>query len=211
MKRFAFTLAEILIALIIVGIVSAAVISSINGLTNNIHKPAFQKCYTHMTNTLSDMLNDKLIYPDIPVSSSDLTLQGFSNNYLEDGSTSASKFADQFRSRTLGAVETTTSKQSAKAFIAQDKSFWIITNATNSTTSYNVIAFDVNGIDKLPNCPITLDSANTATSNNCKDPDRFQFRIDKDGSISIDDLNGYNGTSQYNFLINNNYLGNTAK
>ncbi len=211
MKFNGFTLAEILIALIIVAIVSGAVISSINGVTTNTYKPAFQKCYTHMTATINDMLNDKMAYPDIPISSSDLTLIGLLNNYNEDGTTDTDKFFKQFKSRTLGAIDETTSKNNSKAFVAQDKSYWQITNASNSTTSYKIIAFDVNGVDKLPNCPIDMDSTKTATSNDCKDPDRFQFRVDRDGSIMVDEQSGYDGVKQYNFLLNKNYLGNTTK
>lgn len=208
MKNKAFTLAEILIALIIVAIVSGAVISSIKGVTENSNKSAFQKCYNHMTQTVMDMINDKMAYPDIPVSASDLTLQGFKNNYLEDGTTDTNKFYNQFKERTLGAIKTTTSKTDSKAFTAQDKSFWIITNSSNSSTTYKTIVFDVNGPDKMPNCPINLDSSLTAASTSCSDPDRFEFRIDNDGSIHSSNTNGYGGTTQYNFLKNKNYYGN---
>ena len=209
MKFKAFTLAEILIALIIVAIVSAAVMSGFKGLTSNVNKPAFQKCYNHMVTTVNDMLNDKMAYPDIPISASDLTLMGLLNNYNEDGTTNNYKFFNQFKSRTLGAIETNTTKSNSMSFIAQDKSYWQITNASNSSTSYKVITFDVNGTDKLPNCPIDIDSANAAASKDCQDPDRFQFRVDRDGSIHIADLSGYNSKKQYNFLLDNNYLGNT--
>lgn len=211
MKRFAFTLAEILIALIIVGIVSAAVISSLNGVTKNTNKPAFQKCYTHMTNTLNDMLNDKLVYPDIPVSSSDLTLLGFSNDYLEDGSTSAFKFVDQFMNRTIGA-SLYSSGTDYKDFTAQDKSYWqISTIKTSNNKKYHYIYIDVNGLDKGPNCPGTLKSGEKSEST-CTDPDRFYFNVYSDASIEFVDMAGkYNGKNQNDFLSNNNYFGFTAK
>lgn len=211
MKRFAFTLAEILIALIIVGIVSAAVMGSLNGATKNTNKPAFQKCYTHMTNTLNDMLNDKLTYPDIPVSSSDLTLQGFSNDYLEDGSISTFKFADQFMNRTLGAILDSTGTD-YKDFIAQDKSYWKISNTktNDNNKKYHYIYVDVNGLDKGPNCPETLKSSETA-STSCADPDRYYFNIYSDASIEIINNSGYNGKNQNDFLSNNNYFGFSTK
>ena len=212
MKRTAFTLAEILMALIIVAIVSGAVISSLNGLTNNTNKPAFQKCYTHMTNTINDMLNDKMVYPDIPTSETDLSPQGFDNDFLENGSQSSFKFVDQFMNRTLGAVQYS-SDTDYKDFVAQDKSYWQIstTKTDSKKKKYHQIYIDVNGLDKGSNCPGVLKSDETEASS-CTDPDRYYFYIYGDGSIQIVDMAGkYNGKNQNDFLSNNNYFGFSAK
>lgn len=211
MKLKAFTLAEILIALIIVAVVSGAVMSGLKGVTSYSNRPAFQKCYNHLTQTVTDMLNDKMAYPDIPISASNLTLMGLMNDYNEDGTTDTNKFYNEFKNRTLGAVVATPTVSSSKAFIAQDKSFWQITNqAKNSSLADDVkiIELDVNGLDKGPNCPNTFGSG-TAPST-CSDPDRFDFYVYRDGTIKVNNSStGYGASkqTQLDFLNANGYFG----
>jgi len=209
MKLKAFTLAEILIALIIVAIVSGAVISGLKGMTAYSNRPAFQKCYNHLTQTVTDMLNDKMAYPDIPISESNLTLMGLLNNYKEDGTVDENKFYNEFKSRTLGSVTATPTVSSSKAFVAQDKSFWQITNQTNGTADpYKVIEIDVNGLDKGPNCPNAFGPYETPST--CPDPDRFDFYVFRDGTVKVNaNSTGYGASKQkqLDFLKDNGYFG----
>lgn len=211
MKFKAFTLAEILIALIIVAVVSGAVISGLRGMTSYTNRPAFQKCYSHLTQTVTDMLNDKLVYPDIPISESNLTLIGLMNNYNEDGTVDNDKFYNEFSKRTLGAVATTPTVSSSKAFVAQDKSFWQFTNKAKGsglTDDVKIIEVDVNGLDKGPNCPNSFGPGSTPAS--CPDPDRFDFYVYRDGTIQVNkDSTGYGSSKQkqLDFLNANGYFG----
>ncbi len=212
MKTKAFTLAEILIALIIVGIVSTAVIGSINNsLVKQTNKKAFQKCYTHMSQTISDMLNDKMAYPDIPISESDLTLIGLANNYTADGTIDEYKFYKEFKKRTLGAITTTptASYLNYRYFTAQDKSLWAFTSVGNTTEDkyrFMEVLFDVNGLDKGPNCPVKFTNTEIMPSS-CTDPDRFVFFISGDGKIVPTTSTGWNSSMESTFLYNNGYLG----
>lgn len=208
MKIKAFTLAEILIALVIIAVVSVAVMSGFKGLTSNVNKPAFQKCYNHMVTTVNDMLNDKLAYPDIPISESNVTLIGLMNNYTTNGTINSNKFFNEFKSRTLGAVDTTPTVSSSKAFVAQDKSFWQITNQSTTDDEFKIIELDVNGLDKGPNCPNAFSS--TTVPNTCLDPDRFDFYVYRDGTIKVNNNSTGYGSSEQNqldFLNDNGYFG----
>ena len=63
-KILAFTLAELLLTLAIIGVVAAVVLPAIKNLTPNTEKAMFLKAYGVFTRTVHDMLNNEDLYPE---------------------------------------------------------------------------------------------------------------------------------------------------
>ena len=63
MKKFAFTLIEVLIAMSVIGIITAATANSIKNITTNKTKHTFQNCYNHIIQTVADITNKEELYP----------------------------------------------------------------------------------------------------------------------------------------------------
>ena len=65
MKKSAFTIMEILLAMAIVGVIAGATMNSIKNITANKVKTAFQNNYNHMQRTIATIVSDETLYPAI--------------------------------------------------------------------------------------------------------------------------------------------------
>lgn len=191
--RRAFTLAETLITLAVIGIIAAMVVPEIMKTSPDTNVILFKKAYSTIETVISNMINDESIYPSLSIDTVANVPRGFNNTAAVANGT-ANKFcyylADQMD--TIGTVTCPTTAVStippAKSFTTTDGIDWYIyipvldstTNgnanlAANQTTSSQFplsskyyttkIIVDVNG-SKAPNC--SVDTTDTGAAGTLK-------------------------------------------
>lgn len=170
----AFTLAELTVALSIVGVLAAIVVPAVHNMAPNKEMIMFKKAYGEFVRITSEMVNNDDLYPE----SFDGTKEGFANTDLVNfrGAKNAkgkTKFCKLFAEH--ASIKET---KSACNFITNDGVQWILPyfSKTDDSDDYKDITIDVNGA-LLPN----------STSNTNLNRDRFQFSMNIYGKIKIDD------------------------
>ncbi len=101
-KKNGFTLAEVLIALTVVGVVSVVLIGALGKIKPNKEKVLFRKAYNTTVRIVSEMINDEELYPDSTdlTDTSEVTYRG--KTYSGDG-----KFCGLFKAKVGGVTGTT--------------------------------------------------------------------------------------------------------
>lgn len=199
-KISAFTLAETMISLVVLGIIMALVLPTIMSSMPNKNKMMVKKAYYTTENIISELINDNNLYPDNSIfcntkydeSGAAIEGTGITNSECYFGFdddrkvqfngvdySGASKFANLFREKLNYKT-----KDGDYKFTTNDGMVWDLTGtntvwAKNTKPENNIktITVDVNGTEE-PNC---LQSA-------CGNPNNFdRFRIDirSDGKISV--------------------------
>ena len=64
MKKYGFTLMEILLTIGIIGIIGTLLVKVISGVAPDINKAKFLRAYTTSQKIIGDMINDTILYPD---------------------------------------------------------------------------------------------------------------------------------------------------
>ena len=196
MKKFGFSLMELLIAMVIIGIIAIIMLSTIRNTMPNEEQIMFKKAYGIASRTISEMINDDDMYWD---SSDDDGGVGFANTQATiadiTGASTPNPSGDgkfcilfaSFINATTGASCTSHSKMSAGSapsgysFKSHDGMTWQLpyTNfggsSANENDYYNIIV-DVNG-DKGGNC---FDG-----EKDCKKPDRFIIEVNYLGALKV--------------------------
>ena len=95
MKKFGFTLAELIITLSIIAIAAALIAPSLNKLVPDKNKVSVIKYNTKIQNTIEDMFNDQNLYHPTTVSVNTLSCEGIA--CIDD-------FEDLFRERLIDNV-----------------------------------------------------------------------------------------------------------
>lgn len=170
----AFTLAELTVALSIVGVLAAIVIPAVHNMAPNKEMIMFKKAYGEFTRISSEMVNNDDLYPE----SYDGQQEGFSatssvtfRGVTASGST---KFCKLFSAH--ASIKETISTCN---FITNDGVQWILPYfySDDSDNAYKTVTIDVNGPDVGPN----------SSSNSNLDRDTFSFTMNKYGRIKIED------------------------
>ena len=159
MKKFtAFTLIEILLAMAVIGVISAVAANGLKNVNVNESRLRFKKIYEHFSKTITDMQADENVYPHVALfdgetevlnsRTGEAVMLGFSNPYIMQNSVNnlvKNKFAKQLKERTAGSVQTTNDETNGKyVFTAKDRSYWYIDNfhltdnLANKATTRNV-------------------------------------------------------------------------
>lgn len=205
MKKIAFTLMEVLIAMAIIGIIAGATANSIKNISANRNKLEFRNAYNHMTRTLDDIYSDKMLFPaNVNMCTVD-----------------QQEFVDTFMNLTAGA----SSKQSlsmGRAFSTKQGSYWVIRRNPALRTCYAndvadiakadfLIVFDVNGPEKGPNCPYSGDDLGTNGNGGMialcpTTPDTFKFGLTVTGKILPDTKKNYRSKDLKDYIEQNNLL-----
>lgn len=189
MKKTAFTLSELMIALTVLGILCATVLPAILRTMPNQNKIMMKRAYYTTANIVSDMINDPNLYA--PVDNSGTTRVGFDNtdSVIYNGTTysSNSKFVALFAAHLNidGTISSTcpsyiSGATSCRVFTTPDGILWAL---AKKGTSHTIIA-DVNG-SKTPNCLQGDSDADNACKSRTKNFDRFSMEISNDGTIEI--------------------------
>lgn len=234
MNKFkAFTLVEILLALAIVGIISAVTANQLKQMRANKVFVSFKNCYSSMASTIENLYEDEYNYPKISTGSynsktGEMELLGFANHYYSSSTTSqpttsSTKFPMLFMKDMLGSEGSNKYYKDANkhgvTFSTPNGSDWLIQVPsldvpTTDNFAYIMIIFDANGKQEGPNCPVKMNYVNTGASQrvenetSCANPDRFRFYVTKNGKIMPDESKIYNGTDLETYIFDNNLIDN---
>lgn len=200
----AFTLSEVMIAMVMVGILVALVTPTITNLTPDSNKIMIKKAYSTLENAISEMAADETNYPSdqTGTDSDSATVMRVFNYTTATTNGTTNKFcyflADKLN--ILGSATCPLASASATTTnfaTTSDGVIWYI-YLNNSDANYNFqfplnpnyyytkILIDVNGT-KTPNCTADI-NGNTYSFNylaSCTNPDRFIVGIRYDGKLQI--------------------------
>ena len=170
-KIFGFTLAELLLALSIVGIVAAVVLPGIKNIQPDREAIVLKKGYMTLTRTISSMIINDDLYPE--VSDNSLISSNFANTHAVSyrGATYSgnTKFCELFMAHV-----NVKGIPDGCSFSTTDGIDWTITNENSSQENYsNIVSFT------------SRDTAGT-----------FDFKVNKYGKVEP-----YNFTSDMKYIL----------
>ena len=195
-KRRAFTLSELLIALGVIGVLTAVLMPIIFSLAPNQNVLMAKRAFYTIETIVSDMLNDPNCYPKINarvgfddgLGYAKCDKYGGKDNPSKLGANNPSeKFITLFTDRLdLKKVETTEG-DSDSTYITKDGMEWRFKNLNfqpAQADSYGIITVDVNSSKHSPNCG---DSTGTGKceKENAKSFDKFSVRVLARGKIQM--------------------------
>lgn len=206
MKKLAYTLAEALIAMAVIGIIAAITLPMINKFIPDGNKALYLKTYDSLVEITQALVANRSLYPitnegdgtiytNYPLYNTNFTAAVDGTNYGGN----VAKYC-QLLATSFGDVPTNCSSNTLPAepswteanisFTAPNGvTFMVYTDAglENGASGRLVryrsdVYIDVDGIEKGNNC--TFDAAS------CKQPDRFKFEVASDGKIIASDIKG---------------------
>lgn len=203
-KKKGFTLAEMLITLFTVSALSMILLPVIQGGMPNREHIMFKKTYYLIANVISELVNDDLIYPE---PEDEFYYLGNSAYKFEEGNiehVGETKFCTLVASRlnVVGKLENVDCSEmefvdktpSNGQFVTNDGIAWIMPisefHEEDDEHEYDIF-IDVNG-EGGSNCFFDEDD-----ENKCKNPDRFNIKLKRDGRISV------TGTKETEYLRSN--------
>ena len=197
-KIKAFTLAEILVTLALVGILTATLVPNVMKVLPDKNKVMFRKAYHSLEQAVHLMINDNNLYPGDQLTAG--VQRGF--NYTDDtgGSGTTNKFCYHLVDslNTIGATSCpTTTTESARGIniaTTSDGITWYIsligttpTGQFPMTNHYMTkILVDVNGSSNAPNCLSDINCVSYGPSDytcGCNNPDTFIIGVRYDGRL----------------------------
>lgn len=202
--KVGFTLAEVLIALTLLGVICAFLIPAIMGMTPSRNKIMFRKAYYTIEKTLDEILNNENNYPTtddnrVNDSNGNPVWKGFNNTTPANGSGTTNKFCYLFIDalNTIAGSPTTSCAPAgatglgAIPAVTSDGITWRISSQAaefplNPTSYTTKIRVDVNS-EGSPNCTTDTTGGDFGYSASCKDPDRFIVGVRYDGKLQVND------------------------
>lgn len=200
MIKKGFTLSEVMVSFMVIGVIAAIIIPIVASKKPNANKLLFKKGYYITERIVNDMINDETLYPE------EDTKAGFDNTisitFNGKPYAGASKFCELFATKvnTTGTVSCTPEKSTpangstnlnSGNFTTTDGITWHIPINDFSAATPVTITIDVNGTsartNNSPNCLYVSDTV-------CPMPDKFQINIEKDGKMSV------SGTKEVEYL-----------
>lgn len=194
MNKKGFTLGEVAISLVIVGVLAAMFLPVIKNAMPNQEQLMFKKAYYLTERVVAEMVNDDDMYPELDeVDAAQYfgnTSKIRSKGVEYEGNT---KFCELFASKINKSSEVsctnktfTNGTEPSGTVTGADGIEWILpVSDFASETEPEKIYMDVNG-RKKPNCFYNKTS--------CKEPDRFTIKVYQDGRIEAD------GTMEIEYL-----------
>lgn len=226
MDRKGFTLAETLVAAVLIGVLAVILIPMLNKSSPDKDKIVFRKTYTTLAQAVTTMINDDLNYPNPPAT-------GFNNTThttnVISGTTYYNKFC-YFLADLLNTVGTTSCPNDSASgmitspiFTTSDGVSWYIFLGGNDTTTFGnqfpvsfssygtYIVVDVNGANKAPNCMSDTSAVNNnpasgytkcassdPTNFPCQgNPDTFAIGVRYDGMLHAGYVGGRDYCAEY--------------
>lgn len=196
-KQFAFSLAELLLCMMIIGIIVAVTTPVLSKFRPNKYKTMFRKAYEVTDRIVFELINDEELYKsttgtlgfdntDYPAT---LPIGYTVDDEQDETRQGKTKFCTLFRDKIQPSVIHSCDEESAAnpyekpAFATADGIVWTMPITTFSNKNvWNYIYLDVNGTDK-PNCACE----NSSVCDTCKNPDRFRIGVRVDGKIFVPD------------------------
>ncbi len=197
----AFTLAEVMITMAVLGVLASILLPAVSSLRPNENKALFKKAYYVAERMVGELVNDESLYPlgngdsegldNVAEAWYDGECYGLPDSNdppCSNGSNGSDKFCKLFAAKvntindtvscvTGSQIPTGTNQPS---FITTDGIYWYMpyTDFDQEKSIY----VDVNG-DKEPNCRCT-----TTNCNGCLNPDQFQIWVQPSGRMYVDGI-----------------------
>ena len=199
MKKFGFTLTEMLIALTVIGIISAITAPILRGMMPNQNRIMIKRAYNITANVVKDLIDNTTLFSPFDADGTEVIYKGFDNTnaVVHNGKTysGSTKFPDLFLD-SIGATNSTastcnvdfqskrttiqTSYSCTSAFTKNGVTWFVMNPEITDVAAF--ITVDVNG-NKKPNCSQT-DSTCSSKTNGF---DRFTIQVMNDGEILLND------------------------
>ena len=177
LKRYGFTLAEMMVCLAVLSIIATMLIPAIMQVKPAKNKILFKKAYYLAERIVTELVNDEDTY------ATKLGKEGFDEiepAAIDSSISGNTKFCKLFATKVNTVDDVPNCVANQIAFISSDGIEWIMP-ITDFTTDAK-IKVDVNGSDKKPNCMY-----NKTDPEKCSDPDIFEIFIKKDGKMYVTD------------------------
>ena len=188
MKK-AYTLAEVLICVGIIGVLAAILLPLANKFKPDSNKAIYIKTYDAVVDIVKSMASNNNLYPIIDEEYNYIKAPLYNLVQVKIGGTAyggdKAKFCQLFALNfpTVGtiscskdAVTYSESSFDSPSFITSQGMGFIVSTNTDLTTSYQTdIYFDINGKEKGNNCLYDAEK--------CKNPDRFKLIVSGDGHV----------------------------
>ena len=176
-SKNAFTMAEALIVLSVVGILAALSVVAVNNSKPDENIIMFRKGYATTTKAIQNMLNDTTLYPNAnsTVTASKLGSSADNKKGLTDTSgENGNNFAYNFRLLVNPVSLDTDNKDATQKFTTADGIYWEVTSTMTAANPYAYIVMKLYGKNGA-SC--------SYNANSCPIPTKFKLKIDKMGSI----------------------------
>lgn len=200
MKKFrGFTLTELMVALAVIGIITAIVTPAVMKIKPNKNKMMTKKAYYTTENIVNSLVNNQLFYPDMSDVCYDPSLgTGVSDVYCALGFdytekvkdidgveySGALKFPQLFASKlNIQSGKTDTAANIQAGITTTDGMTWYLPTWANKSQTEHEIKIDVNGVGNGPDC--TQDDTTKGCS--ADDFDSFRISVYPDGRMKIND------------------------
>jgi prepilin-type N-terminal cleavage/methylation domain-containing protein len=177
MKKRAFTLSEILVALAVIGVVAAITSPMITGLMPDKQKIKVLKMYKVINDINNELLDDTTLYHS-GSDNTDINCVGLGCDSI-DGLNSyegieTDKYGALLVSKLYASDIKTNQSDGLITFSTSDGTTWMIDNVDNSSNAFRKITVDVDQSTKGKDC---------IYSNDCQKPDRYSFEVDSIGHL----------------------------
>ena len=201
MKNKAFTLAETLIVISIIGILATVMLSVMSKMSPDKEKMMFKKAYQTVERTVGELVNDEELYPYNPDAIGFRNTESVTWPGTNDTYTGNTKFCKLFK-RKLNATEITESGSMGCGYVTTTDGITYFPPSDNngyvhhinykgeSVLNYYPIIIDINGASKSPNTGFT--GANNASkpwemkpTKDDDNRDRFIIYVRYDGGIEV--------------------------
>ena len=179
-KKKGFTLAETLVALAIIGVVVGIMLPVVNNSRPNQEMVMLKKAYYLAGKSISEIVNDEVLYPETDNDS------GLANTERVIYRGAPYQGPTKFCGLLAAKMNTTCNNNS---FTTSDGMTWTVTNGSfgNLVPIGAPIGTATIRVNVNPSDAECLD-----TVQNCTKPNTFEFRVSRNGNMSI---NGYLGES----------------
>lgn len=182
-----FTLSEIMITVLLMGILAMFLSPVITKLIPNKNKFMFKKAYMVTENAIDELINDDGLYPDNSTDPGFMNTATTSINGVSYGG--VTKFCQAFASKVN--LSGTADCSAEYNFTTNDGIVWSLPKAAFDTTGAQIISVDVSGgtqntSSSNPNCAYDISI--------CTNPDIFHLNVYNDGKINI------TGTKEMEYL-----------
>ena len=196
-KRNAFTLTELLVALGVIGILTAIVMPIVFNLAPDQNALMAKRAFYTTETVISDLLNDNFCYPKTLARAGLDDGRGYAkckkwggeeNTAAQENENALTKLVTLFSDK-LDLRGSITNDGGGSTFQTKDGMIWTFSHnnlVANKPDSYILLTVDVNG-DKDPNCGQSSTSGQCADKNRTKGFDRFTMKIYARGRIQIVD------------------------
>ncbi len=177
----AFTLAEVMITMAILGILASILLPAVSKVRPNENKALFKKAYYVAERMVSELVNDETLYPI-----GEGTSVGLDNvsevEYNDELYSGSDKFCKLFAAKvntinnniSCVAGSRVPTDSNVPSFVTTDGISWYMPY-TDFDSDKSIIV-DVNG-DRKPNC--------SYSATDCHSPDRFEIFIQPDGKMYV--------------------------